>query len=190
MAKFNSELWRKLALIFMGLFIVQAIGFIFLSYAIFHKIDNQTKILIPFTGGGNLEISNDGHANAKYLDVLATNVIDLRFDNQPSTVEQNQKRLLANTSARAYHELKKVLDTEQQKIEKNNLSSVFYIDSQTADVVNSRVLVSGKFVTWDGHMQTSSEKKSYLIKFVYEGETMKLASIQDVTAEVEKDKLK
>ena len=154
-------------------------------YALLH----QEHIVTPFNAPVSY-IASSSTVDASYLDLMTMNLLNLRFNVSPATVDDANQRLLSHIAPRAYATFLKQLNEEAKLIKKDKLSSTFHQGLIHSDPKKLITVVSGSLEEWVGYnaltASTSSgvrplksEQQTYVFQYEYTAGQLWLKSLQE-----------
>lgn len=133
-----------------------------LSWVVLHK----KTIVVPAVVNAPFAIS-DSEVDSSYLIQMASFFTYLRFNVSPENVDFQDKLIEQYIDSSARGEITSILNTEEAQIQKNKISSQFFMDSISADTSNLQVLVKGTLEKKVGNLLIDPQHKTYLITFSY-----------------------
>ena len=107
--------------------------------------------------------------NGAYLEQMALTFVNERLNITPETIEASHQLLLQYTSPKFYSEFKRLLDKESIFVQKNKVSSVFYVSRIKVDPQHFTALIQGDLKRWMGYRLLGETPKTYRLKFNYDG---------------------
>jgi len=134
----------------------------------------------PLEADGNYKISKD-KASADYLKKTAKEIYQLSLVFSPLTVEDNYSALLLEMAPENYSVAKSFKLRQVEKVNKNNLSSVFYPNEYQINEGKQSVVIIGKLKTFSGDRPIIDEVRSYRIDFAVRNYRIHLLNFIDVT---------
>lgn len=175
----NIANYRK-ALMALGCLCAALVLVIILLTALCFSLKNdRTTVLVPLGLGDKAWVS-DGALSASYLRAVAQNVISLRYNVTPESVEARDKLLLAITAPAVRPELASVLSQEAKMVEEDQVSSVFFLESLKTSIGKTlSVEATGKLVTYSGLKPVSKEFKHIELTFNFNG-VLLLSGLKEV----------
>lgn len=145
-----------------GLLVANGILALVTLYQAFH----QKHFITPFSSTQSYWQS-DRQVDSHYLQLMAENLLHLRLNVTPETVEPQFKRLLAYAESRYRPALIKALRQEKQTILQQRVSQVFIVHRIDANPKQLTTTIHGERQRWLGMNALSSEKQIYRLTFVY-----------------------
>jgi conjugal transfer pilus assembly protein TraE len=152
---------------------------IFLVWLVSWSFLHQKRTVIPMSVHAPFTIS-DYRVDASYLRQMALFFVAERLNLTPDNIKQAHEVILQYTDPKFYHEFFKVLNQEQQEVEKQKISSVFYPSEVIPDPSGLKVLIKGSLSRWVNSLALPVVKKSYLIKFTYSSGILKVLSFSEL----------
>ncbi|MBD3821236.1 MAG: hypothetical protein IE914_03085 [Thiotrichales bacterium] len=161
--------------------IVLIVAIVGLTFALITK-NSETKIVLQPTGSQYKEsFVSDTTASKDYLISLSEDVIQMRFNFSPETVEKNFDRILTMVAPSDFGIMQKFVAKELERVKKNNISSVFYPKEYQIDIENKKVVATGRLINFSGERKVLDEKRSYRIDYKIEDNFASLVGLIDVT---------
>ena len=156
-------------------------------YALLH----QEHIVTPFNAPVSY-VASSSTVDATYLDLMTLNLLNLRFNVSPSTVDDANQRLLSHIAPHAYAIFLKQLNEEAKLIKKDKLSSTFHQGFIHSDSRKLITVVTGSLEEWVGYNALTSatpngvrplksERQTYVFQYEYSAGQLWLKSLQEVS---------
>lgn len=117
-----------------------------------------------------------------YIEQFSSFMSQLLLSKSVNSAPHQRNVILRHTDAKFTSELRQKLIREEEMLKKQNASYVFYPVEISVNSETMESLISGDRVYFVNEKQISSERESYLLKFVYTGTGLFLNSITDKTA--------
>jgi type IV conjugative transfer system protein TraE len=141
----------------------------------------HTTIVVPATLSNTVEITESGVDEA-YLTQWTEFLTTLKLNVTPAIVNKQQNILLSYIEPGKYGEIKTHLTQEQESIQKNDMSTVFYPQiTQVVDKKNLITKISGLLKVYIGNEINQEVQANYELQFKFIGGRLLLNSFKEVS---------
>lgn len=120
--------------------------------------------------------------SAAYLEEMAVFMTGLMLSISPTSAAYQHEIVLRYAGPESYGSLKAQLLADQQRLVKDNLSTVFRPHHVSADTSRHRVILSGDLMNYVGDKRVSQVRESYELVFTLQRGQLQLKSFKFVEA--------
>jgi type IV conjugative transfer system protein TraE len=149
-----------------------------LIFIVSKSFNYQQKIIVP----ADLQsfVVSGKAIDASYLEQMARFFVVERLNVTPYNVEQAHHAILHHVDHRFYAKFSKILSLERETIQKQNISSIFYLADTQIDHQQLKVTMKGKLTRWSGAIVLPEVERKIELEFSYRHGALKITSFNSV----------
>ena len=121
------------------------------------------------------------HVDSQYLRQMSLVFLDERLNVSPETVSANHELLLSSIAPAHRAAIDEGLKAEATAIQSGKISSTFFLTSLKISKDTLSVIASGNLSTWVGERFISTEQRSYVIAYAYQGGRLVIQDFSEVS---------
>lgn len=155
-------------------------GMLFLSALVILKRANFTNtIVVPAGFYNKFEVASDG-VSESYLSQWTEFITLLKLNITPSNINNKQNTLLSYVDASKHGEIKSHLTAEQERIQKDDITTVFF-PSETKIIDKNKLItkISGLLRIYIGGLVNRELTTSYELEFKFNDNRLLLISFKE-----------
>ena len=141
---------------------------------------NQRVILVPPSINKTFWVSKN-KVSAEYLSEMGFFIADLRLTVSPGNAKIQREMLLRYVDPALYASLKTELLSEENHLQKEHLTTVFYPVDILVDEKKSLVKITGDLQSSIGEVALPTKRLSYVIHFSYHQGRLLVKSFEEMT---------
>lgn len=173
---------RKLVIqrnIFLLFSMALACAVILLAILQFSK--NERIVIVP-TSGPSFWVENS-KVSSSYLENMGIYISDMLLNRSPADVEWKNKAILEHVHPAFFHEIRRQLILDREKILKENQSLVFRAETSAANPSNYTFVLEGEFLVLVGKQGnkpvcSQMDRRKYTLGFLCQGNKLLLMSLK------------
>ena len=143
---------------------IQTLTILLLAFVVIGSANNERTIFMPPTISKTFWIE-DNRTSPEYLEMMAHFFAGLTLNTSPESVSYQNKLFLSFTAPSSYRVLKPLLTSDAQRIKAGNFSQIFFSRNIKIYEKAMTAVITGRKVVYVGKTQTSSEERTYRMKF-------------------------
>lgn len=133
---------------------------------LFYVFSRDSVRIVPPVISRPYVISGYG-SNPEYLSDMAEYVLTRMFNVNPSTIDFNNESVLKMVDPEQYPALKTKLDTNAERIKKDEISTIWSSGTIEAMPDQNMVFVKGVLSTYMADKIVNTQPKEYLVEFIF-----------------------
>jgi conjugal transfer pilus assembly protein TraE len=163
--------------------IVLLFGVVFIAmWAAKNSIGTERTVMVPTSLHNKVWVSGKD-VDPAYLTELADDFSHLLLDISPGNTAYKRAQVLKWAAPDYYGELEKKLKLEEERLRRDNASSMFWLSQVRPYPDRFSVAIYGQLATYVNDRQTSVIPKSYLIEFRNQAGLLQLKSFKEANYE-------
>lgn len=151
------------------------IGLISLTYS---AIGRERTVIIPPEVHKSFWVDN-ATVSKEYLELMGTWVLDLETSLTGHNIDWKHTQLLKYVIPSSYTKLKSYMDGASVAYHRDNLATVFNVQTMHVEQDKLRVTFSGILTTFMGDRKIADNSKTYIIEFLYTGTKLYLKTFEE-----------
>ncbi|WP_271187878.1 TraE/TraK family type IV conjugative transfer system protein [Maricaulis virginensis] len=135
-------------------------------------------VLVPTLSSELRMIS--GTPSAEYMEAMTRDVAALMLNRHPNNTEYFRENILRMVHASVYAQIERELDAARQERVRTRTSTVFHPVSIYVDPEDRYSEITGILRTYVGPEQVGEETKTFAVRWIVEGLTVRLADFSEI----------
>lgn len=159
---------------------VLSVSLLLCLVAIVKLIGTERTVVVPPTLNKSFWVTTS-KASASYLEQMGIYVAWLILDVSPSTIDWKKDELLTWVAPEQHGAFKVQQEVEAERLKRMNATTYLQPLQFVPDETTQSVVVRGRLKTQVNGQETSTDTKSYLVQFDYEGGRIHLQGFKEIS---------